>query len=193
MKPLFLVSLLIITLAFSTINTKDAAAAKTTDTKKADTATQTTTTAADPNKKEDPANPNEELKEKGLKCLLDILDKIENDKSDGKFKGDLKNDGKRTDTIKLNQLFKVGVDQGIDITTLLLQYFNLESKDIKVADGEKNFTINLRKAITNCNLNMDKALKRCEYAYSKLKGAECERVRWGGNEEWGTLFILLKL
>ena len=31
------------------------------------------------------ADPNEELKETGLKCLLDILHKIDNDKSDGNF------------------------------------------------------------------------------------------------------------
>lgn len=153
--------------------------------------TSATSSKSDDKKKDDVANPNEQLKENGLKCLLDILDKIEHDKSDGKFKGDLKNDGTHTDNIKLNQLFKVGVDQGIDLTTLLLQYFNLESKDIKITDGDKNFKINLRKAITDCRLNLDKALKRCEYAYSKLKGAVCERVRWGGDDEWGKLFTFL--
>jgi len=69
----------------------------------------------------------------------------------------------------------------------------LESKDIKITDGDKNFKINLRKAITDCRLNLDKALKRCEYAYSKLKGAVCERVRWGGDDEWDLApFVTLK-
>ena len=87
--------------------------------------------------------------------------------------------------MKLNQLFKMGVDQGIDVTTLLLQYFNIEKNDITIADGGNQFKINLRKEITACKLNMDKALKRCEYAYKKLKGATCERVRWGGDKDEG--------
>ena len=64
------------------------------------------------------------MKEAGLQCLLDILYKIEQDRADGNFKGNLQNDGTRKDDMKLNQLFKMGVDQGIDVTTLLLQYFN---------------------------------------------------------------------
>jgi len=126
------------------------------------------------------ADPNEELKESGLKCLLDILHKIDNDKSDGTYKGDLKDDGSHTDTMKLNQLFKVGVDQGIDLTTLLLQYYNLESKPITISDGGQSFKLNMRKAILDCKLNLTKAIKRCNWAYKKLKGAQCERVRWGG-------------
>lgn len=90
------------------------------------------------------ADPDEELKENGLKCLLDVLNKIEFDRSDGSYKGDLQDDGTHRDKIKLNKLFKIGVDQGIDLTTLLLQYFNLENKSIKIADGANFFELNLR-------------------------------------------------
>jgi len=126
------------------------------------------------------ANPNEQMNETGLKCLLDILHKIESDHSDGTFKGDLKNDGTHTDTVKLNNLFRVGVDQGIDLTTLLLQYYNIENRAITIADGGNKFEINIRKAVSDCNLDLTKSLERCRFAYKKLKGAECERVRWGG-------------
>jgi hypothetical protein len=139
------------------------------------------------------ADPNEELKETGLKCLLDILHKIDNDKADGTYKGDLKDDGTHTATVKLNQLFKVGVDQGIDLTTLLLQYYNLESKPITISDGGQSFKLNMRKAIGDCKLNLTKALKRCNWAYKKLKGAQCERVRWGGATDLGTPISLKKI
>lgn len=89
-------------------------------------------------------DPDEDLHENGLKCLLDVLHKIEFDRSDGSYKGDLQDDGTHRDKIKLNKLFKIGVDQGIDLTTLLLQYFNLENKSIKIADGANSFELNLR-------------------------------------------------
>lgn len=136
------------------------------------------------------ADPNEELKEAGLKCLLDILYKIEKDRGDGNFKGNLQSDGKpKGEDMKLNQLFKMGVDQGIDVTTLLLQYYNIEKNDITIADGGNQFKINLRNEITACKLNMEKPLKRCEFAYKKLKGAQCERVRWGGDKDEGNFQI----
>lgn len=125
----------------------------------------------------------QDMNENGLKCLLDIVHKIENDRSDGTYKGDLLNDGTHKDNMKLNKLFKMGVDQGIDITTQLLQYYNLEDKDIRIADGSNSFQINLRKGITDCNLNLEHSIKRCKYAYRNLKGATCERVRWGGNSD----------
>ena len=61
------------------------------------------------------ADPQEELKEAGLQCLLDILYKIEQDRADGNFKGNLQNDGTRKEEMKLNQLFKMGVDQAFVI------------------------------------------------------------------------------
>lgn len=129
-------------------------------------------------------NPDEEMHEDGLKCQLNILHKIDNDRGDGKYTGNQIEHGHTLNKLNLNKLFRFGVEQGIDITTLLLQYYNIRNEPMKIQDGNNSFEFNLRKAISHCGLNMTKAIKRCEYAYRRVKGgAQCDRVLWGGNSE----------
>lgn len=69
-----------------------------------------------------------------------------------------------------------GVTQGIDVATILLQYTHLDKAD--------------REAITNCNLNLSRALERCKDVYA-VDGCDkiSERQATGLPEDSETAFL----
>lgn len=83
--------------------------------------------------------------DKKFSCLLSVLDKIN---------GDSKIETERVDWSKALQ---EGVQQGIDMNTLLLQYHYLPAED--------------REDIKSCNLNLGRANERCKAVYG-----ECSEI-----------------
>jgi len=90
------------------------------------------------------------LNEKGLSCLIDILEKV----NYAGFEPSVKNND-------LTSKIREGVSQSIDITTMLLQFPHLSSTD--------------QDEIIICHLNMKMALQRCENVYNI---GNCEEIKW---------------
>jgi|ERR1711935_124364 len=104
--------------------------------------------------------------EENLMCLLNVLRQFD-------FKR-TPNDLPALD--RLNKYLTPGIDRPIDLNTLLLQFYNLKDID----DKDIGFKFEPRKMISDCNLNLEPALKRCTTAYkSQLK---CSQVVYGEGE-----------
>ena len=90
------------------------------------------------------------VKEKGLSCLIDVLEKVNHEDFDS-----------TTIHLDLGSKIREGVSQSIDITTMLLQFPHLSSMD--------------QDEIVMCHLNMKMAVQRCENVYS---AGNCEEIKW---------------
>jgi len=77
---------------------------------------------------------------------------------------------------KLAKYLMPGLDRTVDVNTLLLQYYNLGDID----DKSIGFKFQPRKMITDCKLNLQPAIERCNNAYKKT--LVCEQVKYGANE-----------
>merc|ERR1712007_75954 len=82
-----------------------------------------------------------------LTCLMSVLSKVNEE------------DIVVTDQADFTKKIKEGVQQGIDLNTLLLQY--------------QYFKVPERDDITNCALDLERALVRCKAVYT-----ECEEINY---------------
>ena len=113
-----------------------------------------------------PQTQNIEHDEANLTCILGVLREFDERRSESPL----------TEIKSLYNHIQPGVDRNIDLNTLLLQYFNLRDID----DRDTGYKFQPRKMINECNLNLDPAISRCQYAYGG--SLPCEQVTYGNNE-----------
>merc|ERR1712084_182095 len=104
--------------------------------------------------------------EDNLECLLKVLKDFD----------ERRNDAPLPEIAHLYNHIQPGVDRNIDINTLLLQYYNLKDID----DKDTGYKYQPRKMINECNLNLEPAIQRCQYAYGG--SLPCEQVTYGSDE-----------
>jgi hypothetical protein len=113
-----------------------------------------------------PQASNVDHEEENLECLLKTLREFDERRSENPL----------VEYKSLYNHIQPGVDRNIDINTLLLQFFNL--KDIDDKDTGTKFEP--RKMVSECKLELEPALERCQSAYGG--SLPCEQVVYGDDE-----------
>ena len=98
-------------------------------------------------------------------CLLAILKDFELRRSSNPLEG----------FMSLYDHIQPGLERTIDITSLLLQFYNLKDID----DRDTGYKFEPRKMINECNLNLSAAIKRCQGSYG---GMPCEQILYGNDK-----------